>query len=396
METREIMVGNRELLINMGPQHPSTHGVLRLMLGLEGETIVECTPHVGYLHRGIEKLAEYRTYPQVIPLTDRLDYVASMSNNLGYVLAVEKLFDIKVPHRCNYIRTIVAEMTRIASHLLYLGVQAMDIGAITVIFYCFREREALMDLFEMLTGARLTVSYMRIGGVKRDISQEFIDKLYAFVGEFPHKVDEYDTLLKENRIWLGRTKGIGIISAEEAISYGLTGPNLRGSGIYYDLRKLEPYCAYDQVDFDIPIGKEGDVYDRYLVRIEEMRQSCRIIKQALDKLPKGPIMAEEPKVIPPGGAKAMDSIENLIHHFYIISKGAPAPVGEVYAGIEAPRGELGFYIVSNGDSKPYRLKIRAPSFINIQSLKHIARGHMIADMVACIGSLDPVMGESDR
>jgi len=390
------MTRTEEMLLNMGPQHPSTHGVLRLVLQLDGEKVLKATPHVGYLHRGIEKLSESRLYNQIIPLTDRFDYVASMTNNFAYVRAVEKLLQIKAPERAEYIRTIIAEFQRIASHLLWLGTHAIDLGAMTVFFYCFRERELVLDLFEIICGARLTTSYYIPGGVRRDAASEFIDKAYKFTEIFPSKVDEYDTLIKNNRIWLGRTKGIGVISAEDAINFGLSGPTLRGSGVNYDVRKAEPYAAYDKIEFDVPLGKNGDVYDRYLIRVEEMRQSNRIIKQCLDKMPKGPVVIDNPKIVLPEKKKTMTEIESLIHHFKLVSEGYKTPPGEVYCGTEAPKGELGIYIVSDGSNKPYRMKVRAPSFVHLGAFDYMSKGHMIADIIAIIGTIDIVLGEVDR
>lgn len=390
------MTRTEEMLLNMGPQHPSTHGVLRLVLQLDGEKVIKATPHVGYLHRGIEKLSESRLYNQIIPLTDRFDYVASMTNNFAYVRAVEKLLQIKAPERAEYIRTIIAEFQRIASHLLWLGTHAIDLGAMTVFFYCFRERELVLDLFEIICGARLTTSYYIPGGVRRDAASEFIDKAYKFTEIFPSKVDEYDTLIKNNRIWLGRTKGIGIISAEDAINFGLSGPTLRGSGVNYDVRKAEPYAAYDKIEFDVPLGKNGDVYDRYLIRVEEMRQSIKIIKQCLDKMPKGPVVIDNPKIVLPEKKKTMTEIESLIHHFKLVSEGYKTPPGEVYCSTEAPKGELGIYIVSDGSNKPYRMKVRAPSFVHLGAFDYMSKGHMIADIIAIIGTIDIVLGEVDR
>ncbi|MFZ3065384.1 MAG: NADH dehydrogenase (quinone) subunit D [Nitrospirota bacterium] len=390
------MTRTEEMLLNMGPQHPSTHGVLRLVLQLDGEKVLKATPHVGYLHRGIEKLSESRLYNQIIPLTDRFDYVASMTNNFAYVRAVEKLLQIKAPERAEYIRTIIAEFQRIASHLLWLGTHAIDLGAMTVFFYCFRERELVLDLFEIICGARLTTSYYIPGGVRRDAASEFIDKAYKFTEIFPSKVDEYDTLIKNNRIWLGRTKGIGVISAEDAINFGLSGPTLRGSGVNYDVRKAEPYAAYDKIEFDVPLGKNGDVYDRYLIRVEEMRQSIKIIKQCLDKMPKGPVVIDNPKIVLPEKKKTMTEIESLIHHFKLVSEGYKTPPGEVYCSTEAPKGELGIYIVSDGSNKPYRMKVRAPSFVHLGAFDYMSKGHMIADIIAIIGTIDIVLGEVDR
>jgi len=385
-----------DMLLNMGPQHPSTHGVLRIVLDLEGETIVKATPHLGYLHRGVEKLAENSTYSQIIPLTDRLDYVCSMTNNFAFVRAVEKLLQITVPERAEFIRTIVAEMQRIAGHLFWLGTQALDIGAMTVFFYTFREREILLDMFELLCGARLTMSYYRVGGVDREMTQEIIDRLYKFLETFSEKVDEYNVLLETNRIWIGRTKGIAVISAKDAVNFGLTGPVLRGSGVNYDIRKAEPYGVYDKVEWEVPLGKNGDTYDRYWIRVEEMRQSAKIIKQCLDRMPKGPIMVDNPQIAYPPRDKVMTDMESLIHHFMIATQGFTVPEGEVYCATEAPKGELGFYILSQGGNKPYRCRIRPPSFIHMGAFDYMARGYMIADIVTIFGTYDIVMGECDR
>ncbi len=385
-----------DMLLNMGPQHPSTHGVLRIVLDLEGETIVKATPHLGYLHRGVEKLAENSTYNQIIPLTDRLDYVCSMTNNYAFVRTVEKLLRVEVPERAEYIRTIVAEMQRLTGHLFWLGTQALDIGAMTVFFYTFREREVLLDLFEILCGARLTMSYYRVGGVDRDLTSEVIDALYKFLEGFSDNIDEYNTLLETNRIWVGRTKNIAVISAEDAINFGLSGPTLRGSGVNYDIRKKEPYGVYDKVEWEVPLGRNGDTYDRYWIRVEEMRQSARIIKQCLDQLPEGRFLADLPMITYPPRDRVETDMESLIHHFMIATQGFDVPEGEVYSAIEAPKGELGFYILSQGGNKPYRLKIRPPSFIHMGAFDYMARGYMIADIVTIFGTYDIVMGECDR
>ncbi len=382
----------------MGPQHPATHGVLRLVLDLDGERVVKCTPHVGYLHRGTEKLAENKTYLSALPLTDRLDYISSMANNVGYCVAVERLFGIEPPERAKFIRTMMFEMTRISSHIIWLGTHALDIGAMTVFLYSFREREWILDLFEMVCGARLTVSYPRIGGVRNDVTQEFLDSLYKFTEEFPRRIEEYETLIDQNRIWLKRTKGIGVISAEEAINWGLTGPMIRGSGIPYDVRKFAPYDAYDKVEFDVPVGKNGDVYDRYRVRMEELRQSNRIIKQCIEKLPKGPIMAPDaPKFTLPAKDNILRNMESMIHHFVLVTKGPlSAPEGEIYSAVEVPKGELGFYFVSDGTGRPYRMRLRSPSFVHASVLPRLCEGHLIADVIANIGTIDIVLGECDR
>jgi NADH dehydrogenase I D subunit len=393
-ETKELV--QKEITLNMGPQHPSTHGVLRLVLDLQGETIVSMDPQIGYLHRGIEKWMESKTYHQVIPMTDRLDYISCMCNNLGYVTAVEKLAGIVVPERAQFLRTLLAELTRISAHLIWLGTSAVDIGAMTVLLYAARERELILDLLEMATGARLTVSYARIGGVRNDVSRDFIDKCREFTELFPKRLEEYDALIRENRIWLKRTVGIGVMTAEEAVQYGLTGASLRGSGVNYDLRKVEPYAAYDKVDFDIPLGKNGDVYDRYIVRLGELRQSNRIIKQCLDMMQAGPVVTDDPRYAIPEKTQVMQNMQTLAHQFVLMSKWVPMPKGEVYVATEGPKGELGFYIVSDGSGKPYRIKIRAPSYVNLSALSKMVTGHMMADVVACIGSIDIVLGECDR
>jgi len=385
-----------ELLLNMGPQHPSTHGVLRVVLELDGERIVKATPDLGYLHRGVEKLSEGLAYMQIIPHTDRLDYVCAMANNYAYVRAVEKLLGITVPERAEYIRTIVAEMQRIVGHLFWLGTQALDIGAMTVFFWTFREREVLLDMFEKLCGARLTLNYYRIGGVDSDFTPELAQRMKTFLATFSDKVREYDSLIASNRIWLGRTKQVAVISAEDAIHFGCTGPVLRGSGVAYDIRKAEPYGAYDKVDWEVPIGKNGDTYDRYWVRMEELRQSARIIKQCLDQMPSGPIIADVPQYIPPPKPQVMRDMESLIHHFIIFTQGFKPPKGETYCGTEAPKGELGFFIVSDGSPRPYRLKIRSPSFVHMGAFDHMARGYLISDIITIFGTYDIVMGECDR
>ena len=385
-----------ELLLNMGPQHPSTHGVLRVVLELDGERIVKATPDLGYLHRGVEKLSEGLIYMQIIPHTDRLDYVCSMTNNYAYVRAVEKLLGIEIPERAEYIRTIVAEMQRIIGHLFWLGTQALDIGAMTVFFWTFREREVLLDLFEKLCGARLTLNYYRIGGVDSDFTSDLVTRLKTFLDSFPDHIREYDELLQSNRIWLGRTKNVAVISAEDAINFGLTGPVLRGSGVAYDVRKFEPYGAYNKVEWEVPVGKNGDTYDRYWVRMEEMRQSCRIIRQCLSQMPDGPIVADVPTIIPPPKQKVMRDMESLIHHFIIFTQGFKPPKGETYCATEAPKGELGFFIISDGSPRPYRLKIRAPSFVHMGAFDHMARGYLISDIITIFGTYDIVMGECDR
>ena len=385
-----------ELLLNMGPQHPATHGVLRVVLELDGERVAKAIPDLGYLHRGVEKLAEGLNYMQILPHTDRLDYVCAMTNNYAYVRAVEKLIGMTVPERAEYIRTIVAEMQRILGHLFWLGTQALDIGAMTVFFWTFREREVLLDLFEKLCGARLTFNYYRIGGVDSDFTPEIIEGLKGFLKSFPQHIHEYDVLLQRNRIWVARTKGVAVISGEDAINFGLTGPVLRGSGVAYDIRKLEPYGAYDKVDWEVPIGKDGDTYDRYWIRIEEMHQSARIIQQCLDQLPDGPVIADNPQVVPPPKPQVMRDMESLIHHFILFTQGFKPPKGETYCATEVPKGELGFFLISDGGPRPYRMKIRSPSFVHMGAFDHMARGYLIADIVTIFGTYDIVMGECDR
>jgi len=385
-----------ELLLNMGPQHPSTHGVLRVVLELDGERVVKATPDLGYLHRGVEKLSEGLAYMQIIPHTDRLDYVCSMTNNYAYVRAVEKLLNLAVPERAEYIRTVVAEMQRIIGHLFWLGTQALDIGAMTVFFWTFREREVLLDMFEKLCGARLTLNYFRIGGVDSDFTPDLVRRMNEFLDTFQAHISEYDSLIANNRIWIGRTKNVAVISAEDAINFGLTGPPLRGSGVKYDVRKMEPYGAYDKVEWEVPVGKNGDTYDRYWIRMEEMRQSARIIRQCLSQMPQGPIIADAPQIIPPPKANVMRDMESLIHHFIIFTQGFKPPKGETYCATEAPKGELGFFIISDGSPRPYRMKIRAPSFIHMGAFDHMARGYLISDIITIFGTYDIVMGECDR
>ncbi|TNF67045.1 MAG: NADH dehydrogenase (quinone) subunit D [Bacteroidetes bacterium] len=390
MAKQEIMT------INMGPHHPSTHGVLRVILELDGEVVVNAIPDIGYLHRGVEKLSEDKKYLQVLPLTDRLDYLASGSNNLAYILAVEKLLGLEAPKRAQYIRTIIAELTRIMSHLLWLGTHAADVGAMTMLFYGMREREDILDIIEMTTGARLMPTYFRPGGVASDIPEGFEARVKDFVDKFDVKINEYERLLTKNRIWMTRTKNVGCISREEAISLGLSGPSLRASGVDWDIRRDEPYEVYSELDFEIPVLPEGDVYARYMVRLREMRQSSRMLRQLLDGLPEGPYIERSPKYVFPEKERLEDSIEAMIHHFKLVIDGLAPPEGEVYSTIEAPKGEIGFYIVSDGGPKPYRLRIRPPSFVNLQSLLTMSKGNMLADVVAIIGSLDIVLGEIDR
>ncbi|HVV01601.1 MAG TPA: NADH dehydrogenase (quinone) subunit D [Verrucomicrobiae bacterium] len=387
-----------KMVLNMGPSHPATHGVLRIVLELDGEIITKATPDVGYLHRGDEKIAENMTYTQFIPYTDRLDYLAPLANNVAYALAVEKLIGIDkaLPPRCQFIRVICCELARISSHLLGLGSFAMDVGAMTVFLHTFTEREKIYNLCEALTGARFTTSYTRIGGVSRDLPPGWVEQCRQFLKEVVVNIDESETFLTRNRIFVDRTRGIGAISKELAVDYALSGPNLRGSGIEHDLRKTQPYLVYDQLDFEVPIGTEGDAYDRYLLRMEEMRQSVRILHQCLDKLPGGPVNVPDTKVVLPPKERVLTKMEELIHHFINVTQGVNVPPGEIYFGHENPKGELGFYINSKGGGTPYRLKIRSPSFVNLSILSKILPGHMVSDVVAILGSFDFVMGECDR
>lgn len=391
------MPETRLMTINMGPQHPATHGVLRLLLELDGEIIVKAVPDIGYLHRGIEKIAESMTYPQALTLTDRLDYTSGLSNNLAYCLAVEKLLDLSIPKRAQYLRVWLAELQRIAAHLLWIATHALDLGAMTLLFYAFRDREEILGMLELVTGARLTPSFIRIGGLAADIPDTFAPRVAAFVEAFPKRVDEYETLLTENIIWKKRTQGISPLSAADCINYGVTGPVLRASGVNYDVRKAYPYSSYEDFDFEIPLGQKGDVYDRYLVRLKEMRQSNRIVRQAMEKLPEGPVMAvDAPLVTPPAKDEVGKDIAALIRHFKIMEEGFRPPRGEVYTSIESSKGELGFFIISDGTNKPFRMKIRPPSFINLGALPKMIQGQMVADVVAAIGSIDIVLGEIDR
>jgi len=391
-----MMAETRYMTVNMGPQHPATHGVLRLLLELDGEYIVKTTPIIGHLHRGVEKLAEERTYHQFIPFTDRLDYTAGMNNNLAYVMAVEKLLGIEVPKRAQYIRVVLAELQRIAAHLIWLGTHALDIGAMTVLFYTFRERETVINILEHVSGARLTPSYMRIGGLAADVPENFETLVMDFVEKFPEYIDGYETLLTENPIWLQRTKGVGILSKEDALSFGVTGPVLRGSGVKWDIRRKFPYSSYEDFDFEIPVGTVGDVYDRYKVRLEEMRQSNRIIKQAITNMPSGDVIADDPKISLPPKENVYKDIDALIRHFKIASSGFEVPEGEVFFSAENPKGELGFYVVSDGSNMPFRIKIRNPSYFNLAALPKMIEGCLIADVVTVIGSIDIVLGEIDK
>jgi NADH-quinone oxidoreductase subunit D len=417
------MADIKNYTLNFGPQHPAAHGVLRLILEMDGEVIEHADPHVGLLHRGTEKLAESKPYNQSIGYMDRLDYVSMLSNEHAYVMAIEKMLGVQVPERAQYIRVMFDEITRILNHLMWLGTHGLDIGAMTIFLYCFREREDLMDVYEAVSGARMHASYYRPGGVYRDLPDSMakyesskwhsekevkqknsnregsvLDFIEDFTQRFPKCVDEYETLLTDNRIWKQRTVGIGVVSPERAMQLGFTGPMLRGSGIAWDLRKKQPYEVYDRMDFDIPVGVEGDCYDRYLVRVEEMRQSNRIIKQCVDWLRTnpGPVITENVKVAPPKRAAMKDDMEALVHHFKLFTEGYCVPEGEVYTAVEHPKGEFGIYMISDGANKPYRVKIRAPGFAHLAAMNEMVKGHMLADVVAVIGTMDIVFGEIDR
>ena len=397
-ESQPIEDGKRRdtMTINMGPQHPSTHGVLRLILTLDGETIVRAQPDIGYLHTGIEKTAEGKAYFKSLVLTDRMDYLAPLNNNYGYSLAVEKLLGIEVPERALYARVILVELQRIASHLVWLGTSALDLGAQSVFLYCFREREIILDIFELCSGVRMMTSYIMPGGLQAELPEGFEQRVREFLELFPARLREYHDLLTNNRLWIDRTRGICKLSAQDAIAFGCTGAVLRGSGVAYDVRKAFPYGGYERFDFDVPVGTNGDVYDRYLVRMLEMDQSLRIIQQALDGLPGGPWQVDDPKVVPPPKYMVSSNMEALIHQFKLYTEGYRPQAGEVYVRTESPKGELGFYMVSDGSARPYRMHVRAPSFANLQALPTMIQGAMVADVVAAIGSIDIVLGEVDR
>ncbi len=386
------------MTINMGPQHPSTHGVLRLILTIEGETVVKAVPDIGFLHTGIEKTAEDKTYHQALVLTDRMDYLAPLCNNLGYSLAVEKLLGIEdeINDKIRYVRVLLAELQRLASHLVWLGTSALDLGAQSVFLYCFREREMILDVFEELSGVRMMTSYICPGGLQADLTPAFDSKVRAFTSVFPDRLQEYHDLLTNNQLWVERTKGVAVLSAEDAIAYGASGPVLRGSNVVWDIRKAFPYSGYEQFDFDIPVGANGDVYDRYLVRMLEMEQSLKIVNQALEGMPAGAYRVSNPKIAPPPKWQITGSMEALIHHFKLFTEGYRPPKGEVFVRTESPKGELDFYIVSDGTAKPYRMHVRAPSFANLEALPRMIEGCFLADVVAAIGSIDIVLGEVDR
>jgi NADH-quinone oxidoreductase subunit D len=389
-------MGNERMLINIGPQHPATHGVLRLVLELDGETVVRCVPHVGYLHCGFEKIGEYRQYNQIIPWTDREDYLNSMGNNIAYAMCAERLFGIEITPRCTVLRVIAMELSRIISHLVWLGATCVDVGALTPFFWTFQERESVYNLWESWVGARLTTSASRIGGMAADLPSGWIDGLKGFLRSLPKTLDETDRMLTRNGIWAGRTVGLGAMNATDAINYGLSGPMLRASGVAYDVRKDMPYLDYETYDFDVAVGSKGDVYDRYLVRMEEMRQSVRIIEQALDRLPDGPINVDDPRVILPPKSKATSEMESMIHHFKVVMEGPRPPIGECYVPTESPKGEKGYYLVSDGTAKPVRWRIRPPAFVNLSAISKMAEGHLLSDVIVINASIDIVMGEIDR
>jgi NADH-quinone oxidoreductase subunit D len=388
--------GDTTMVLNMGPQHPSTHGVLRLVIEIDGETVLKVVPDIGYLHTGIEKTCEAKFYQQVVPMTDRIDYLSPMSNNLCYCLAVEKLLELEIPDRAQWMRVLLNELTRLNSHLVWLGTHAMDIGALTVFLYTFREREEILRIFEHVSGQRMMTSYFRIGGLALDPPYDFFDRVQALIRILPEKIDEYQNLLTGNPIWVSRLKGVGHLSAADGIALGVTGPPLRASGVDWDLRRDMPYSSYDKFQFKVPFSQDGDVWARYIIRLEEMRESVKICQQALDGMPEGPIKADSPKVVLPDREKMKTQMESLIYHFKIVTEGFTVPAGEVYQAIESPRGEMGYYVVSDGTAKPYRVHMRNPSFATLQALQTMCGGRLLADVVAVIGSIDIVLGEIDR
>jgi len=387
---------DRTMILNMGPQHPSTHGVLRVLLEIDGENVVRLMPDIGFLHTGIEKTCEAKFYQQVVPLTDRIDYLCPLTNNLCYALAVEKLLGLEIPPKAQWLRVLLNELTRINSHLVWLGTHALDIGAMTVFLYCFREREEILKMFEMVSGQRMMTSYFRVGGIALEPPLGFFDRVRDFAGYFPEKVDEYENLLTGNPIWGMRTKGVARMTAEDAIALGATGPTLRASGVDIDLRRDMPYSSYEKFQFKVPVSQEGDVFARYMCRVQELRESCNIVRQALDGMPEGPIKADAPHVVLPDREKMKTQMEALIYHFKIVTEGFAVPAGEVYQAVESPRGEMGYYIVSDGTAKPYRVHMRSACFANLQTLSKMCEGRLLADVVAAIGSIDIVLGEIDR
>jgi NADH-quinone oxidoreductase subunit D len=398
MTTVQTPIGKAEtMVLNMGPQHPSTHGVLRVVLELDGETVVKARPEIGYLHTGIEKSCEDLTYSQAITLTDRIDYLGPLSNNLGYCLAVEKLLALEPPKRAQYIRVLLTELTRIGSHLVWLGTHAMDLGATSVMLYCFREREEILKIFELVSGQRMMTSYFRIGGLAAAPPPGWLDLVRRFLDMFPSRLQEYETLLTENRIWRLRTSGVGVLRADDALALGVTGPVLRAAGVAYDVRKFFPYSAYEEFDFEIPTHTDADCYARYIVRLAEMRESMKIVRQAMEKIPpSGPVQADAPGIVPPQRERMKTEMEALIYHFKIFTEGFAPPPGEVYQRIESPRGEQGWFVASDGSAKPARVHVRAPSFVHLQALSKLSEGGPVSDLVACIGTIDIVLGEVDR
>ena len=388
--------GDQHMILNMGPQHPATHGVLRLVLEIDGEIVVKLYPEIGYLHTGIEKTCEAKFYQQVVPLTDRIDYLSPMHNNLCYCLAVEKLLELPIPDKAQWMRVLLSELTRLNSHLVWLGTHAMDIGALTVFLYTFREREDILRIFEHVAGQRMMTSYFRIGGLAMEPPIDFFDRVRSFIRTFPEKIDEYSNLLTGNPIFMNRLQGVGHLSAADAIALGVTGPPMRASGVDFDLRRDMPYSSYEKFDFKVPTSTRCDVWGRYLVRLEEMRESVKIINQALEGMPEGPVKADAPKIVLPDREKMKTQMESLIHHFKIVTEGFAVPAGEVYQGIESSRGQMGYYVVSDGTAKPYRVHMRNPSFASLQALETMCQGRLLADVVAVIGSIDVVLGEIDR
>ncbi len=387
---------SKTMTVNLGPQHPATHGVLRVVLELDGETVVNAIPYLGYLHTGIEKTAEDKLYNKIIPMTDRMDYLAPMSNNLGYVLAVEKLLGLEVPEKVKWARVLLAELTRLNSHLVWIGTHALDVGAMSMLLYAFREREMIMDVYEAVAGARMMSTYFRVGGLAKELPADFDKRIQEILDIYPERISRYEDLLTNNRIWIKRLTDVGTLTKEQALDLSLTGPLLRSTGVKYDLRKDKPYSGYENFDFEVPVGTKGDCFDRYTIRLEEMHQSLRIIKQALDGMPEGPYKADAPGIVLPDKDKVLTEMEALIFHFKIITEGYKVPAGSYYQGIEAPKGELGYYIVSDGGTKPYRMRVRPPSFINLQALAPMCIGGLVADVITCIGSVDIVLGEVDR
>jgi NADH-quinone oxidoreductase subunit D len=388
--------GDQTMVINMGPQHPSTHGVLRLVVEIDGESVVSLAPDIGYLHTGIEKTCEAKFFQQVVPLTDRIDYLCPMTNNLAYCLAVEKLLGLEIPERAQYLRVLLNELTRIQSHLVWLGTHAMDIGALTIFLYCWREREDIMRIYENISGQRMMTSYFRIGGLALEPPLDFYKQVQDFLDKMPARIDQYENLLTGNPIWINRLKGVGYLSAADAIALGVTGPPLRASGVDWDLRRDMPYSGYEKFQFKVPVSDVGDVWARYVVRMQEMRESLKICQQALDGLPEGRIVADAPKIVLPDREQMKTQMESLIHHFKIVTEGFAVPAGEVFQAVESPRGEMGYYVVSDGTAKPYRVHMRNPSYATLQALETMCKGRLLADVVAVIGSIDIVLGEIDR